>query len=346
MLPSDMVHDGPVNIGHLIALENTVDGLRSQNKATLAVLQDILSRLSPAPALNMQAPLHYTLPASAGCKKIPLKPSPPLDFDGECSAGKAFLTSCQTYIRLWSEVFDDDLVKVIWAMSYMNAGHAGHWAVREFETEACKGRLHFLDWLNFEKEFKKDFLPLNTEAAAVNALKMTDYFQGDQTVDAYLDQFRDLICDTKYSDPKTIVVKFRWGLNHRISMVLAGMPIGRPSDRDPEAWFHLAVQMDQNQATDDAFHSQVLTTAFAAVPPCEPSTLLMGTDTCYDARQMDVNELLKVLESKPVGGGHPTDEEFRMPRRVACAKPAPVSRIDIVSIKDRVKQSVLYSQNV
>jgi len=111
-------------------------------------------------------------------------------------------------------------------------------------------------------------------------------------------------------------------------MALAGMPIGRPigrpSDRDPEAWFHLAVQMDQNQAADDAFHSQVLSTAFTAAPPCEPSTLLMGTDARYDTRQMDVDELLKVLESKPVRGGHPTDEEFHMPRRVAHAKPAPV----------------------
>ena len=74
----------------------------------------------------------------------------------------------------------------------------------------------------------------------------------------------------------------------------------------------------------DAFHNQVPTTAFTAALPCELSTLLMGTDACYDARQMDVDELLKVLESKPVGGWHPTDKEFRMPRRVAHAKPAPV----------------------
>ena len=64
-------------------------------------------------------------------------------------------------------------------MSYMNAGRAGRWAARELETEARKGRLRFLDWLDFEEEFKKDFLPLNAEAAAVNALEMTDYFQGD-----------------------------------------------------------------------------------------------------------------------------------------------------------------------
>jgi len=223
--------------------------------------------------------LPPSIPTPAGQKKISLKPSVPLDFDGDRSAGKAFLTSCRTYIRLQSEAFNDDLVKIIWAMSYMNAGRAGHWMAHEFETEAHNGRLCFLDWLDFEEEFQKDFFPLGAEAAAVNALEMTEYFQGNRTVEAYLDQFRDLVCDAEYSDLKTIVVKFRRGLNRRILMALAGMPIGRPSDRDPEAWFCLAVQMDQNQAADDAFHSQVPSTAFAAVPPCEPSTLLMGADT-------------------------------------------------------------------
>ena len=116
--------------------------------------------------------------------------------------------SCQMYIRLWSEAFDDDLIKVIWAMSYMNSGCAGCWAIQEFEIEAQDGRLHFLDWPDFEEEFRKDFLPLNTEAAAVNVLEMADYFQSTQSVDVYLDQFQDLICDSRYSNPKTIIVKF------------------------------------------------------------------------------------------------------------------------------------------
>jgi len=37
-------------------------------------------------------------------------------------------------------------------------------------------------------------------------------------------------------------------------MALAGMTYGRPSDTDPEAWFCLAVRMDQNHAADEAFH--------------------------------------------------------------------------------------------
>ena len=96
----------------------------------------------------------------------------------------------------------------------MKSRCTSHWATRAFETEARNGRFRFLDWLNFKEEFWKDFLPLNAEAAAINTLEMTDYFQGSQSVDAYLDQFQDLICDSGYSNLKTVMVKFRRGLDH------------------------------------------------------------------------------------------------------------------------------------
>ena len=120
--------------------------------------------------------------------------------------------SCRTYIHLCPESFKDDLTKVVWAMSYMKAGHAGRWATHEFKHEAKSGHLRFIDWVKFEDEFRKDFMPLDSEAAAVNVLETT-YFQGRQSVDDYLDQFKDLIEDSGYSDLKTIVVKFCRGLN-------------------------------------------------------------------------------------------------------------------------------------
>jgi len=136
----------------------------------------------------------------------------------------------------------------------MKTGRANCWATREFEQEAKAGHLRFIDWLDFKEEFRKDFMPLDSESAAINVLETTTYFQGKRTVDDYLDHFRDLIYDSGYTDPKTVVVKFRRGLDRRISTALTGMTYGRPSDTDPEAWFHLAVQMDQNRAADETFH--------------------------------------------------------------------------------------------
>ena len=90
---------------------------------------------------------------------------------------------------------------------------------------------------------------------ATNKLEGTSYFQGRQTVDDYLDEFRDLISDSGYSDPKTIVVKFRRGLNPSVADAVATMASGRPDDLDPEAWYEAAIQFDQNQAANAAFRS-------------------------------------------------------------------------------------------
>jgi serine protease inhibitor len=151
-----------------------------------------------------------------------------LEFDGDCTKGKAFLTSCWTYIRLCLEAFEDDTIKIIWAMSYMKSRWASRWAAREFEYEAAPrdGRLRFLDWVDFEDEFHKDFVPLNAEATAMNILEMSIYFQGKWMVDDYLDQFHDLVYDSRYTDPKTIMVKFHQGLDQWISAALAGMASG------------------------------------------------------------------------------------------------------------------------
>jgi len=90
-------------------------------------------------------------------------------------------------------------------------------------------------------------MPLDSESPAINILETTAYFQGKRMVDDYLDQFRDLIYNSGYTDPKTVVVKFRRGLDRRILTALAGMTYRRPSDTDREAWFRLAVQVYQNQ---------------------------------------------------------------------------------------------------
>ena len=72
----------------------------------------------------------------------------------------------------------------------MKSDQAYRWAQRALDFEVRVGALQFLDWVGFEKEFRKDFTPLNAEATAVNTLEGTSYFQGRCSVDDYLDQFR------------------------------------------------------------------------------------------------------------------------------------------------------------
>lgn len=241
----------PANADRLFSLEKSLEQMESNNEATHKVLTELLDKMNAAPPAaipkqptNTRRPNRHhsnTSILSAGRKKLSLKPSTPSEFGGDHTKGKVFLMSCRTYIRLCPEAFEDEVQQIVWAMSYMKDGRAGRWAAREFESEAADGKLRFREWTNFEHEFRKEFTLLNEEVEAINILETVAYHQGRKSVDDYLDRFRDLIHDSGYTDPKTIVVKFRRGLDRRISNVLASMTSRRPSDTDPEAWFRLAV---------------------------------------------------------------------------------------------------------
>jgi len=63
-------------------------------------------------------------------------------------------------------------------------------------------------------------------------------------VDNYLDSFLTLVSDAGYTDPRTLVVKFRRGLRANIQSQIATMPFGRPADADLEAWYAAAQRID------------------------------------------------------------------------------------------------------
>jgi hypothetical protein len=229
----------------------------------------LLATMTPLP--QTQTPLPV---APATRPKIDLKPAPPPNFDGDRQKGKGFINACQAYFRLRPDQFTDEQTKIQWAMTYMNQGRAQKWANRIYQWEAAPanvGSPHFVDWDDFRSRFRTEFFPLHSDAVATNKLEGTAYFQGRRAVDDYLDDFRDLISDSGYSDPKTIVVKFRRGLNPSIADAVATMASGRPDDLDPEAWYEAAIRFDQNQAANAAFRSAHFATPKAVTPDPTPA---------------------------------------------------------------------------
>jgi hypothetical protein len=187
-------------------------------------------------------------------------PANPPEFNRDRSKCLAFLNSCQTYARLCPEEFPDDQTKIIWAMSYMKADRAQKWTAQVFRWEQQadsenSGQNKFLDWEDFREEFRKEFTPSHADTLAINRLESNGYYQKNRSLDDYVDEFQDLIVDSGYTDPKTIVVKFRRGLNTQIQNTVATMASGRPSDASPEQWYNMARTVDQNRAANEAFSS-------------------------------------------------------------------------------------------
>ena len=74
-------------------------------------------------------------------------------------------------------------------------------------------------------------------------------------VDNYLDSFLILASDAGYTDPWTLVVKFRRGLKLNVQSQIATMPFGRPANTDLEAWYAAAQRIDQARLANEAFQS-------------------------------------------------------------------------------------------
>jgi len=95
------------------------------------------------------------------------------------------------------------------------------------------------------------------EADAVNALEGSLYYQGNQMVDDYLDSFLTLVSNAGYTDPWTLVVKFRRGLKSNIQGQIATMLFRQPADTNLETWYAVAWKINQAQLTNEAFQSML-----------------------------------------------------------------------------------------
>jgi hypothetical protein len=71
----------------------------------------------------------------------------------------------------------------------------------------------FADWMDFTSEFMSTFCPENEAMSVLMRLESDCYFQGQRNVEAYIDEFKDLVNMSSYTDPIAIVLKFRRGLN-------------------------------------------------------------------------------------------------------------------------------------
>jgi len=92
---------------------------------------------------------------------------------------------------------------------FFKGGHTAKWSKNVFCQEADTGIFPIQTWGEFEQQFQLHFFPTNMEVDTINALERTSYYQGNWTVDDYLDSFQALVSDAGYMDPQTLVVKFR-----------------------------------------------------------------------------------------------------------------------------------------
>ena len=155
---------------------------------TLKSMTNTLTPLSRA-VLTRQPPSAPLL-TTAFCSE--LKPALPPKYDGNRQHGQAFVNACQVFFQLRPDQFPEEQIKIQWALTYMSQGRAQRWVNRIYQWEALLADAnvnYFVDWDHFRSVFRNEFYPLHADAVATNILEGQTYFQGNRSVDDYLDDF-------------------------------------------------------------------------------------------------------------------------------------------------------------
>jgi hypothetical protein len=246
----------------------------------LAVManQEATGNVTPPPPIS---PPHVTTPLLAS-QPSRVKPGIPSHFDGDRAQGHAFLTSCKLYILLTQLDFVDEQVRIHWAPSYFKGGRAASFVECISLQELRSGKMCFASWHDFTQEFVATFCPENEATTALMRLESDRYYQGRWNVEVYIDEFKDLVDLSGYTDPIAIVLKFHRGLSPTTQDRIAESGTDRPSDTDFNGWFKAARRPDLNRLANEAFHlasrcpqthSAPMLTSYAA-PPRTPFSFL------------------------------------------------------------------------
>jgi hypothetical protein len=262
-------------------LQNIEKELNDQAEATRVTNETLNKLLAAFSAREAREHLAPPPPASPPPVTTPLKasqpsrvkPGLPSNFDGDRAQGRAFLTSCELYISLTKSDFIEDQVRIHWALSYFKGGRAVNFAKRIIRQEMRTGKMCFASWDEFREEFTAAFCPETKATTVVMRLELDRYFQGKWNVEAYIDEFKDLVDLFGYTDLITIVLKFRCGLNSATQDRIAESAMDRPQDRDFDGWFKATCHLDLNRLTNEASHyaSQRPLTHSAPTPTMYPT---------------------------------------------------------------------------
>jgi hypothetical protein len=141
-----------------------------------------------------------------------------------------------------------------YTLSYFKGGRTANFAERILRQEMRSGKMCFASWHNFTEEFAATFCPENEATTALMRLESDRYYQCKRNVEAYIDEFKDLVDLSGYTDPITIILKFRRGLNLTTQDRIAESGTDRPGDADFNGWFKAARCLDFNRLANEAFH--------------------------------------------------------------------------------------------
>ncbi|KAF5380100.1 hypothetical protein D9615_006120 [Tricholomella constricta] len=178
----------------------------------------------------------------------------------------------------------------------MQHGRAADFVSRVFQFGTAKDV--FPAWKDFEDTFRGEFFLFDEVADAALILESTAYFQ---------------------NDGRHLVLKFRRGMDPKLSRRLGSITTGRPHDEKIEEWLRIARSQDFIMRSEDDFHRRMVPTkAPDSRPPTTAAARWVFATAPAPAPAPPAPRAPAAPAPRPIPQGIPMDVD-RMRDRVAPA---------------------------
>ena len=132
----------------------------------------------------------------------------PKAFDGSRDKFRKFLQTAKIYLGINKKVYDDDLEKICFILSFMTEGQAEAWAdqfVEEARTQHPGPDLDLGTYEDFQKTLKATFSAYDSPGNALNEMKNLR-MKYDDDIDKHITTFATLLSESCLDEKSAVIV--------------------------------------------------------------------------------------------------------------------------------------------
>src|SRR6202522_2660745 len=175
-----------------------------------------------------------------------VKLNPPKPFDGKRENLRKFVQDGELYLMIHKKIYDDDLKKIGFFLSFINEGDAASWKEQLLEDalateQANNTELKLGSFAQFKHELQEAFAPYNSPGDALEKMKMLRMKRED-SIDVHIAKVRMMVSELKLDKSSPVIIDL---FHETLSMPLQKRILTLESPpKKLEDWYDWATKLD------------------------------------------------------------------------------------------------------
>ena len=152
------------------------------------------------PSVN---PFAQALPLTKETTKaMEIKLNQPKPFTGKWEDLKKFLQDMNLYLLVNNKVYDTDVKKIAFVLSFMNEGDVASWKEQLLEDAMALETFDLGTWAQFKKDFNDAFKPYDAQE------EMKSIRMGNNTIEEHIARFKMLVTTLDLDNNSPAIVDY------------------------------------------------------------------------------------------------------------------------------------------